>query len=168
MFPYKLGGYRKRLLTKPIGASECLIFQVNSSNQITFFLPLPSPCIVLPTVIATLDYSAGVRTLEDVITRTAINTTGMCDCIAVWVDYDLCPATIAPSMSDALKGPGNHSAPSVFQQWNEDKNDFPCHLKLNLKFFPAPVAVTKELTILTTCTSFTAGHSDFTYDFKVT
>lgn len=122
---------------------------------------------ILSAVIATLDYSVGVQTLEDVVTHTAICTTGMCDCIAVWVDYDLTPTTITTSARDRLKEPGSHLEPNVLQQWNEGRNDFPYHLKLNLKFFPMPVAVTKELTVLTTRTSFTSGDSDFKYNFKL-
>ena len=133
----------------------------------TYPSPIAFPNLTLPAVIASLDYSVGVRTLEEVVTRTVISTTGMCDCIAVWVDYDLSPATVAANVNDALREPGRHTAPTVLQQWNEDKNDFPCHLKLNLKFFPMPVAVTEELTILTTRTFFTSGDSDFNYDFQL-
>ena len=56
---------------------------------------------------------------------------------------------------------------NVLHQWNDEKKDFPSHLKLNLKFFPLPITVMKNETVLTSCTSFTVGDSDFIYNFKL-
>ena len=55
---------------------------------------------------------------------------------------------------------------NILHQWNEEKKDFPSHLKVNLKFFPSPVPVRRG-SVLIARTSFCVGDSDFQYDFKL-
>ena len=90
--------------------------------------------------------------------------------MAVWVDFDLTPAIIKsenddinenngndenPEDNEGIENTGNNNSKSneedfILRQWDEEKQDFPCHLKLNLKFFPLPITVKKNVTVLTT------------------
>lgn len=127
-------------------------------------------------MIAALDYTSRARTLPDVLTRTQVLTDGRCDCIAVWVDYNLSPAAVNRQISES-KDQGepkyvpidlhSHDSDTVMQQWDEGKRDFPSHLKLNLKFFPTPIEVKQIVSVLASTTSFTVGDSDFKYDFRL-
>jgi hypothetical protein len=101
---------------------------------------------------------------------------GRCDCIAVWVDYDLSPAVLNLQVSAnkgqgepeiILKGPLCHESDTVLQQWDEGRMDFPEHLKLNLKFFPTPMKVLHNVSTFVATTSFTVGDSDFKYYFEL-
>lgn len=126
-------------------------------------------------MIAVLDYTSSARTLPDVLTRTQVLIDGRCDCIAVWVDYNLSPAVVNRQISEnkaqeepkyVLKDPHSYDSDTVLQQWDEGRGDFPSHLKLNLKFFPTPVEVKQNVSVLVSSTSFTVGDSDFKYDFR--
>ena len=149
------------------------------------------------SVIANLDYSRCARQIEDVLTRTIVTSDGRVDCVAVWVDFDLTLAVVKPeggpgpspipsassssgsndvsssSVDDTIDNSDDHfishtdKSPNIIHQWNDEKQDFPSHLKLNLKFFPSPIIVRKDESILSSATSFTVGESDFNYDFKI-
>ena len=124
-------------------------------------------------VIATLDYSSCVGDIEGVVKRSPVIADGRCDCIAVWVDYNLTPTQVShtthTTQTDALHDrnvPKDHGSKNVLQQWDDTKQDFPSHLKLNLKFFPSPLEVQCGVTCLTSVTSFINGDSDFQYNFN--
>lgn len=137
--------------------------------------------LFVATVIAALDYTSRARNLEDVLTHTTVTSDGRCDCIAVWVDYDLSPAAVNLHVTESeSESAGQREVGSfgtnlesrdlnkILRQWDEEKEDFPSHLKLNLKFFPTPIQVQESVSVLVTTTYFTLGESDFNYDFKLT
>ena len=108
---------------------------------------------------------------------------------SVWVDFDLTPSVIKSENNENTdenneenddingdnknnEGIENYNSKSneedfILRQWDEEKQDFPSHLKLNLKFFPLPVIVQSKITVLSTRTSFTVGDSDFKYSFQL-
>ena len=137
-------------------------------------LLLSSLLLFSSSVIATLDYSSCVRDIEGVMNRSPVIADGRCDCIAVWVDYDLTPTQVShrtshTAQTDALNIqsiPRNHESENFLRQWDDAIQDFPSHLKLNLKFFPSPLEVKCDVTYLTSVTSFTSGDSDFQYNFN--
>jgi hypothetical protein len=164
-FPYKLASYRKRLLTKPMAVS-------------------------------TLDYTRVASDIEESVREARFVCDGRCDAVAIWVDYDLTPATFTRNTcSDTINNStisddcGTKSAermnekvsPSAsasacasgrLEQW--DGVDFPCHLKLNLKFFPEPIDVKlspensdSKKSALSCTSSFEVGDSDFKLHFAV-
>ena len=110
---------------------------------------------------------------------------GRADCVAVWVDFDLTPSRIQSenneenneNTEDNEDDENDENTESdysrsdeedfILRQWDEEKQDFPSHLKLNLKFFPLPVIVKSKITVLSTRTSFTVGDSDFKYSFQL-
>ena len=172
--------------------SYLLIFLSFHSINLFIFLSF----YLLITVIATLDYSQCVKAIENVSTSTKITSDGRVDCVAVWVDFDLTPVAVArpgaqgsaifceisssrSSSSNSLdihrdnhlqettEGPSQNGTENVLHHWNKEKKDFPSHLKLNLKFFPSPITVKKNETVLSSCTSFIVGESDFIYNFKL-
>ena len=137
------------------------------------------------SVIATLDYTLCAKNIDEVLTRTLLTLDGRADCVAVWVDFDLTPSVIKSENNENTdeisenngsteddQGTENDNSKSneediILRQWDEEKQDFPSHLKLNLKFFPLPVVVKSKITVLSTRTSFTVGDSDFKYSFKL-
>ena len=99
----------------------------------------------------------------------------------MWVDFDLTPSRIQSENNDINENNGDNEnnlgiencysksivEDFILRQWDEEKQDFPSHLKLNLKFFPLPVIVKSKITVLSTRTSFTVGDSDFKYFFQL-
>ena len=150
---------------------------MKSIRVLKLFLNINSTlALFITTVIAILDYTSTARSLSDVLTQTPVLSDGRCDCIAVWVDYDLSPAVVnlqdsanigEKETKNTPKDPKCHDSDTVLQQWDEGINDFPSHLKLNLKFFPTPIKVQQNVTTFAATTSFTVGDSDFKYDFKL-
>ena len=161
--------------------SHCMKIQhVNFDCSALLFYIIPNYSILIHSilfcfpVIATLDYSSCARDIEGVVKRSPVIADGRCDCKAVWVDYDLTPTQVShtthyTAQTDALKDrnvPKDHGSKNVLRQWDDSKQDFPSHLKLNLKFFPSPLEVKCGVTYLTSVTSFTYGDSDFQYNFN--
>ena len=141
MFPFKLANYRKKLLTKPFRIGE-------------------------------IDYSCSQSTdlAESTNSIGKVIISGRCDCVAIWVDYDLKPA-IAKSCGGVVHADRKNSNDTkhdsnVIEQYDESINDFQCHTKLSLKFFKQPVIVRKDESILTCLSTYSQGDSDFTYDFN--
>jgi hypothetical protein len=108
---------------------------------------------------------------SEVLTRTCLTDNGTIDCIAVWVDYDLTPVSINSTdlNNDRNIGMDNFvgNSANIHHQWDEINQDFPPHLKVNLKFFESPKTVYKDKTVLSTLTKFNVGDSDFKYEFKL-
>lgn len=84
-FPYKLGNYRKKILTNPIN-------------------------------LTTLDYYKKLESIssEDIVRKESILSNGRCDCVVVWVDYQL-------SLEDN---------DSITKNW--DQGDFNSYMVFNL------------------------------------
>lgn len=138
MFPYSLGTFKKRLLSKPFRIRE-------------------------------LDYTQNISAHKIISqVETNIILSGRCDCIAIWVDYDLIQSDheYLLTQEDQQENIANSSknSPVSIKYWNNETNDFPVHLKHNLKFFPTPINVSNETTIIAS-SSFSAGNKDFEFDF---
>jgi hypothetical protein len=116
-FPYKLGTYRKRLLSTPM-------------------------CIL------SLDYEASEQlSISPVTTSCPLITDGICDCIAIWVDYDLLPGC---SLS----------------AW--DGSDFPPWLKVFVRFLPERRLIDQSSSMrLEIQAGFEYGASDIDIAFDV-
>ena len=96
-----------------------------------------------PTIIAALDYISPNISIYD---KTAeIVNHGRCDCIAIWVDYDLI---------DNI----------MLENWNG--SDFDLHHKSNLKFLPESINVTKT-SLLQSSVKFEEENSDFIFNFNI-
>jgi hypothetical protein len=135
MFPFKLGGYRKRLITAP-------------------------------RAIATLHYTAAnvpgsIAQAEAVVSAPVVQD-GRCDCVVMWVDYDLSPGVFGTTIPCAQPSPVFED---ILRQW--DNGDFPNHLKTSIKFFPEPIAVERGRATLTANVSMEEGESDFKYSFNI-
>ena len=70
-------------------------------------------------------------------------------------------------LQETTDGTTQNETENILHHWNKEKQDFPSHLKLNLKFFPLPITVKENETVLSSCTSFIVGESDFIYNFKL-
>jgi hypothetical protein len=112
---------------------------------------------------------------SEVRTSTCLTDDGRVDCVAIWVDYDLTPVTINSTPLNDIDVKSHcasatridSSSANIHHQWDEIKQDFPPHLKVNLKFFEAPKVVHKNKTFLSTLTKFNIGDSDFKYEFEL-
>jgi hypothetical protein len=140
MFPYKLGTFKKRLLSKPFSIRE-------------------------------LDYTQNISPYKIISqVETNIILSGRCDCIAIWVDYDLIQSDheylSTQENEQKYKSNSSKECPVSIKHWDNETNDFPVHLKHNLKFFPTPINVTNETTIVAS-TSFSGGDTDFEFEFNV-
>jgi hypothetical protein len=138
-----------------------------------------------PTAVAALHYSESLRSLPTKVTRIPMTASGRCDCVAVWVDYDIAPVRInscESSSSGSSSGVGiaetgsieeNASsslpdgASNIIRQFQSDKSDFACHAKSNVKFFPSAVNVQEGLSVLSCSVEFQFGDSDFRFDFQI-
>lgn len=94
-----------------------------------------------PTIIASLDYLSPNISVHDKTIEIICN--GRCDCIAIWVDYDLIDNMI-------------------LENWNG--NDFELHHKSNLKFLPEPIDVNQS-SLLQSSTKF--EDADFIFNFNI-
>jgi hypothetical protein len=96
-----------------------------------------------------LDITAGAA----VETQLLVAREGSCDAVAVWVDYELLPGGPEVCGCDCGAGP-------------EHQFQFPPHLTVNVKFFPASHPV-KAGDTLTSRTAIDPRTIDFVYDFVV-
>ncbi len=133
LFPYKLGSYRKKFLTQPI---------------VLYELGYASPDISL---------NFGTKSLT-----TTIIESGRCDCVAIWIDYDLTPARANGS---GIAG-SNQQQDLQLKHLDTSSHEFELHYKQNLKFFAKPIDVTTSRQLVSTC-SFQQGASDFQYSFQI-
>ena len=115
-FPYKLGCYEKKILSQPVKLAE---FDFEASE------PKDS-----------IDETATVPFL----------TAGKCDCIAIWVDYELVPGV-------------------DLQCWRDD--DFPPYAKVSVWFFKKPDFVGPNSHNLRIQYSFKFGEEDLTCSYSI-
>ena len=111
MYPYKLGNYKKALLSAPTIVAE-LVYQelVHDIGPTITLAPMAVP-------------STGTNECHGVVT---------------WVDYLLCDGT--PSSSSTTDDPSEDNNTEIkLVHWNG--YDFPPYLTTNVKFFPTPVIV---------------------------
>ena len=94
-----------------------------------------------PMMVAELDYVIPTVSINNKATEILEN--GRCDCVAIWLDYNL--------IDDIMLMNGK---------------DFELHYKCNLKFFPKPIDVTQTST-LHSSVIFNDGDSDFIFDFNI-
>lgn len=73
--------------------------------------------------------------------------TGRCDCVAIWVDYEL---------TELL----------TLNQFDSDSQNFPPYMKLNLRFFPEAVSVNRGHH-LHVFPKFQFGDSDVDFHFQI-
>lgn len=119
-FPYKMGCYRKTLLTEPV-------------------------CV------AVLDYAGDAVDGEGISVSSlqkmpVIVSSGRCDCLVMWVDYDI---------SD-----GN-----IMSFW--DGVDFPSYLKTSVKFLENPIVVASGNSVVELKSSFNYGNSEMEIDARI-
>jgi hypothetical protein len=111
-FPYKLGMYRKTLLTEPV-------------------------CVTRMDYQALLDrhtpYDAALnQALETVQTELRLVQSGVCHCAAMWVDFEVTSETsITHWVDDGSSSSGNSCSQSG------SSFNFPPYLKTHVKFFAA-------------------------------
>ena len=100
---------------------------------------------------------------------------GRCDCVAIWVDYEL-----TPSPHEGRDSADSRDSSSTMLR-NCSGGDFPTYYTTLLKFFPSPVPIpvaggsgdrsdtpmSAPTQLLTCRTSYASGQSDFTYSFDV-
>lgn len=130
LFPYKLGSYRKKFLTQPF-----LLYEISYASS---------------------DISSNFGSKSDTI---SIIESGRCDCVAIWIDYNLTPARVGGTDAAGEKD-------LQLKHLNTNLHDFELHYKQNLKFFAEPVNVAAKQQLVSTC-SFTQGASDFQYSFQI-
>lgn len=97
----------------------------------------------------TIEFTCTV--VEGIITQS-----GRCDCVAIWVDYQLTEHVLLKNCHETAANSGGF--------------DFPSYLTVNLKFFPKPVVVGNLLgsnNRLQCRTLFAPGDNDFTFDFQI-
>ncbi len=113
MFPYKLGTYQKTALS-------------------------------IPTCVYTIDYTIVNDQNSFIDTNTTIDFTrsGRCDCVAIWVDYDL-------------------TTHHTINFWEND--NFPIYYKTNIRFFKESRAVEPLHNVIQCNTSFEYGNSDLDF-----
>jgi hypothetical protein len=92
-------------------------------------------------IVAELDYVIPTVSINNKVNEIIEN--GRCDCVAIWVDYNL--------IDDIMLMNGK---------------DFELHYKCNLKFFSKPINVT-QTSILHSNVIFENGDSDFIFDFNI-
>lgn len=130
LFPYKLGLYRKKFLTQPF-----LLYEISYASS---------------------DVSSNFGSKSDTI---SIIESGRCDCVAIWIDYNLTPARVGGTDATGEKD-------LQLKHLNTNLHDFELHYKQNLKFFAEPVNVAAKQQLVSTCT-FQQGASDFQYSFQI-
>lgn len=132
-----------------------------------------------PTSVAALHYSEPLGSLPEKITRIPMTASGRCDCVAVWIDYDLTPtrinsgSNISSSSSNGAENSSNDGpnyegsdTSNIIRQYQSDKSDFLCHAKSNVKFFPSAIVVQEGISVLNCSAEFHFGDSDFRFDFN--
>ena len=118
-FPYKLANYNKKILTNPIQLSS-------------------------------IDYYKNLVSIngDDVMEREKLICNGRCDCVVIWVDYQL-----------------DNNSSSLISCW--DNEDFNSYQKCSVIFFPQPMQVEVNKHSLIYKVDFNFGDSDFKYFFKI-
>lgn len=121
----------------------CHLFPYKLANYRKKLLSTPAVCAVL-------DYSGVIQSSPVLTYHVPITNEGICDGVAVWVDYDL----------------GGSGSNSVIHQWDYTAHNFRPYLKQSMKFFPQRLSVSTSSTLqVSTC--FNVGDTDYSYDFRI-
>lgn len=141
-YPYKLGHYDKRVLTRPTCIGTLDYYRSKSELEGTSI----DSMVDIPI---TIKGSNGVDGSD--------NSNAICHFIAIWVDYQL---TEDDTCTLELYRSSDNS------KCAESQMDFPIYSTVYIKFLPVPVKVTNA-SILKAGVRFAHGDSDFKYDFSV-
>lgn len=150
LYPYKLGNFRKKLLTEP----SCIA-------TLDYYLPLAQ---LLEHIQSKENIGKDMDLVElnripsgfsNTVMLPVVNQ-GRCDAVAIWVDYQL-------TSSDIDGGNVLESYRTTFH----DKHDFPLYATQYVKFFAAPSGLTTD-SIVTSNIQFSHGDTDFKYKFTTT
>ena len=185
MFPYKLGQYRKKLLTEPSCVAEINYYDTASfchaSEEGTDVDEVDGATRGESTAAAAA--AASSRVIVECRKELVAVAAGVCHAIAIWVDYSLqvSPADSSSSgssnsSSSSSDGSSNFaadcsnpsqlgeaSAITLLQSFRE--GDFPLHHTASVSFLPSPVAVRESISRLDSNVAFVDGDSDFKFEF---
>lgn len=135
-FPYKLGHYDKKVLTKPTCIGTLDYFRSKAELEASVI----DAVVEIPV---SLDSSSA-------------DCSATCHFVAIWVDYQL---TEDENSTIELYRPISEDSSSPVGM------DFPVYSTVYIKFLPVPVQVTGA-SVLKAGIRFAHGDSDFQYDFS--